>query len=82
MKRRTAKWLMVLVLILTVVVGYVVGTYTNGDQTALWIICIAGCLLSLIPSYFLRCPKCGKGQRKEWLFAKHCPHCGANLSDE
>ena len=81
MKRSTAKLLMVLLNILTLVGGIIVMVITKGNKSLLWAFAGVMVVISLILGSHLRCRHCGRGQGKAWLWASHCPHCGEPLDD-
>ena len=82
MKRSTAKLLMILNFVLTIAGAYALIAFTDGNETVFLLFLGAMLVVNLIIQHFLRCPHCGKGQGRNWLFASYCAHCGEPLSDE
>ena len=80
MKRRTAKLLIILLYALTLA-GAAITMNLWGNKSLMWT--FAGIMIatSLILGRYLRCPACGRGQGRAWLWATHCPHCGASLEE-
>ena len=82
MSRGTAKLLMILNFVFMLVGSIAVLSITDGSEVALYAVGAVGIVIALILGRFLRCPRCGRGQRRDWLFAQYCPYCGANLDDQ
>lgn len=81
MKRSTAKLLLILLNILTIVGGIAIVAITKTNKVAILLFLVVMLVISWIPSSFLRCRHCGHGQGKEWLFVEYCPYCGEKLED-
>ena len=82
MKRSTAKLLMILNYVLTIAGAYALIAFTDRNETVFLLFLGAMLVVNLIIQRFLRCPHCGKSQRRNWLLASYCAHCGEPLSDE
>ena len=75
MSRGIAKLLTVIVYIATIILVMAFARNTG----AVVGIMLAFIVASFILRPFLRCPKCGRGQGRSWLFAEYCPYCGELL---
>ncbi len=67
--------------ILTYAAMFILALIFGEDQTNLLLIVIGSAVVLAILGHFLRCPECGRGQGRQWLFAEYCPYCGARLDD-
>lgn len=78
MCRSTAK----ILLILNMIVMLVLLIVFHNVEGASFLIALVCLVISAILSHWLRCPSCGRGQGRSWLFAEFCPYCGTCLDDE
>lgn len=79
MHRSTAKILSILLIVLTFFAVAIASLADNKDA-CIWIILVS-VGIDLILTRYLRCPYCGRGQGRNWLWAQYCPYCGENLDD-
>ncbi len=77
MSRGLAKILQILNIIAMIVLMLV---FRESEQ-AMYVVIAACCVISLILTYFLRCPHCGAWPRRGSFFHKYCPRCGESLDD-
>ncbi len=79
MKRKIAKIVMIVNLILILIVGPVCAA--SGAEDALAVILILGIPIIVVCCHFLRCPSCGTHLGRSSLWAQYCPRCGEPLDD-
>lgn len=72
MKRRTAKILVLVTLVLWVLLLLLFAR----TEVAFGIITGVCFVCEFIFMQFLRCPGCCRAPGREWLWAKYCPYCG------
>lgn len=77
MNRKTAKLLMVI----DGLVFIFAALAFQDDSTLVFLIGLALLVVFMILRTFLRCPSCGRGPGRDWLFTEFCPYCGEPLDD-
>lgn len=77
MKRTTAKWLMVIDSLVLLFVALLF----RDDKAVVFLAGLALLVVFMILRTYLRCPNCGRGPGRDWLFTEFCPYCGEPLDD-
>ena len=77
MDRNTAKCLMIVGSSVMAALAAIFALANN--KTAAIVVGIIWVIGYLVLSYFMRCPKCGRGQGRGAFLAEFCPYCGEPL---
>ena len=75
MNRNIAKWLLLATFVVLAAIGILYPNNTTVTSAAIF-----GCGMGMLfLSRYLRCPKCKKLSLRNFMRAKNCPYCGADL---